>query len=409
MTEAAPLSLERAKRAALLLATAQAIGGSVGPIAIGTGGIVGAALLSPADQAYATVPVTTFIVGAAASSIPAALLMRRVGRRIGFMAGAGIGLVGALCATLTILAGSFILFALAMPLLGAANAFAQQYRFAAADASPPDFKPRAISWTLAGGVVTGVVGPQIAIHSQGVFAGSPGAGAFAAMIGLFALAALVLSRLDVPKPAPPVPGSAPARPLLAIVARRRFAVALISAIVSYALMSLVMTAGPLAMIAHDHSHAQSQEAIQWHVIAMFGPSFFTGSLIARFGKSAVATAGLLLIALSSTVALTGTGLFEFYTALILLGLGWNFGFIASTAIAADLYRPEEAFKVQAFNEFTLFGIVAFASFSSGKLLATVGWEAINLLVFPIVGICLMLISADAIAERRLARAGKMPA
>jgi MFS family permease len=167
-------------------------------------------------------------------------------------------------------------------------------------------------------------------------------------------------------------------------------------------MSLVMTATPLAMVGHHHSTADSQLAIQWHVIAMFAPSFFTGGLIARFGKSRMATTGFLLIAAGAGVALSGTSLMQFWAALILLGLGWNFAFITATAMLADLYRPEEAFKVQALNEFVLFGTVAVASFSSGGLLASAGWATINIIVLPIVAVCVLLIAAQRVAERRAA-------
>jgi MFS family permease len=173
-----------------------------------------------------------------------------------------------------------------------------------------------------------------------------------------------------------------------------------SAVASYALMSFVMTATPIAMIEHHHHHADAQLAIQWHVIAMFGPSFFSGSLVARWGKSTMAALGLVLIAVSAVVALTGTGLAQFWTALILLGIGWNFGFVASTAMVAELYRPEEAFRVQAMNEFILFAIVAMASFSAGKVLVGSGWETVNWIVFPVVAACLVLIAAQSIAERR---------
>jgi MFS family permease len=344
--------------------------------------------------------VTTFVVGSAIASIPAALMMRRIGRRAGFLLGVLLGGLGAAGAAAAIVAGSFWLFALAMSLMGAANAFGQQYRFAAADASEPAFKPKAISWVLAGGVVTGVLGPQVSIHARGILPDAPFAGPFVVLVGLYVVAAVILSRLVVPPPAPLVAGSDRGRPLSDIVLRRKFMVALMSAIASYALMSLVMTASPLAMIEHHHDHSDAQLAIQWHVIAMFGPSFFTGTLIARFGKPAMAAAGLLLIALAAAVALAGTEIVHFWTALILLGVGWNFGFVSSTAMVAELYRPAEAFRVQAVNEFLLFGTVAVASFSSGKLLASGGWETVNLFVFPVVAVCLMAISAQAIAERR---------
>jgi MFS family permease len=399
-TPGGPLPLPEAKRAARLLASAQAIGGSVGPIAIGTGGLVGISLLPPEDHALATLPVTAFVVGAAIASIPAALSMRRIGRRAGFMVGSLIGATGAVAAAAAIMAGSFLWFSMALLLIGVANAFGQQYRFAAADASEPSFKPKAISWVLAGGVVTGVLGPQIAIHGQGVIPSAPLAGPFAVLSVLLVVAALVLSRLRVPPPPPLRAAGDRGRSNLEILMRPKFLVALMSAVASYALMSFVMTATPIAMIEHHHHHSDAQLAIQWHVIAMFGPSFFSGSLVARWGKSTMAALGLVLIAVSAVIALTGTGLAQFWTALILLGIGWNFGFVASTAMVAELYRPEEAFRVQAMNEFILFGIVAMASFSAGKVLAGSGWETVNWIVFPVVAACLVLIAAQSIAERR---------
>jgi MFS family permease len=396
MTTALPLP--EAKRAALLLALASAIGGSAGPIAIGTGGLVGMALLPHDQMALATVPVSAFILGPALASIPAAMTMRRIGRRNGFIVGTAFGAIGAAIVTAGIVTGGFWLFCLGMVFLGAAGAFAQQYRFAAADAAPPDFRPNAISWVLAGGVVTGVVGPQLAIHAQGLIPGTPLAGPFLALVALFALTAIVLSLLRVPPP-PPIAKGAAGRPLMSILRQPKFLFALLAAVASYALMSLVMTATPLAMIEHHHSMADAQTGIQWHVIAMFGPSFFTGSLIARFGKPGIAAAGLLLIAASATVALLGTSLWHFWVALILLGVGWNFGFIASTAMVAELYRPEEAFRVQAMNEFILFSIVAIASFSSGGILVASGWTVVNLLVYPIVAISVLLIIVQAVTGR----------
>ncbi|BBE71536.1 MFS transporter [Oharaeibacter diazotrophicus] len=397
------LPLPAARAAARLLAVASAIGGSVGSIAIGTGGLVGATLLPPEQRSLATLPVTAFVVGSTLAAVPSALAMRRVGRRAGFVGGAAIGAVAALAAAAAISAGLFWTFCLAMIGLGAASSFGQQYRFAAADAAPAAFKPKAISWVLAGGIVTGVVGPQVSIHARALMPDAPYAGPYAALAAIFVVTALILSRLVVPPPRPVTAGGEGGRPLGAILLERRFLTALLSATASYALMTLVMTASPLAMIEHGHDHADTQHAIQWHVIAMFAPSFFTGSLIARFGKSMVAAAGLLIIALAATVALTGTALLHFYVALVLLGLGWNFGFIASTAMVAELYRPQEAFRVQAANEFLLFGLVALASFGSGKLLASGGWDAVNLIVFPIVAVGLMAISADAVAARRAGR------
>jgi MFS family permease len=400
MSEPQYLPLRKARQAALVLATATAFGGSVGPIAIGTGGLVGASLLPPDQIALATIPVTTFVIGSAIASIPAALAMRRIGRRAGFMSGALLGALGAVGSAASILLGSFVLFALAMAVMGASNAFIQQYRFAAADASEPSFKPKAISFVLVGGVVTGVLGPQVSIHTQWITPNAPLAGPFFVLSGLFVAAALVLSRLVVPAPAVVTTLSDRGRTLGEIVLKRKFIVALIVAISTYSLMSYVMTATPLAMVGHHHHHADAQLAIQWHAIAMFAPSFFCGSLIQRFGKVPVAASGLVLIALAAVVALSGTSLMHFWVALILLGVGWNFGFIAATAMVAGLYKPEESGRVQATNEFLLFGTVAMASFASGKLLAIYGWETMNLIVFPVVGICLLLMAFDGIATRR---------
>jgi MFS family permease len=393
----APLPLPAARRAALLLALASAIGGSAGPIAIGTGGLVGLALLPPEQAELATIPVAAYVIGSAAAAMPAALTMRRIGRRAGFMFGAGAGGLGAALTGFAIMAGSFWSFCVSLALLGVASAFIQQYRFAAADAAEPAYKPRAIAWVMAGGIVTGVVGPQVAIHARALLPDAPFAGPFFVLVVLFGLAMLALSRLEVP---PPPPLAAGGRLTGAIMRQPRFVVALVAAVASYALMSLVMTATPIAMIEHHHSHADAQTGIQWHVIAMFAPSFVTGGLIARFGKSAIAVAGLLLIALSATVAISGTGLWQFWVALVLLGVGWNFGFIASTAMVADLYRPEEAFRVQAVNEFILFAFVAVASLASGGLLAVGGWTVVNLIVYPVVLVTIGLVVGLAIADRR---------
>lgn len=356
-------------------------------------------LLPPDQVGYATFPVSAYVVGSALASVPAALTMRRIGRRLGFILGTAFGAMGGAISGTAIILANFWLFTIGMILIGSSGAFLQQYRFAAADAAEPAFKPRAISWVMAGSVTAGVLGPQIAIHAPALIPSAPLAGPFLALLGLYAVVAIILSRLVVPPPPPIVVGGS-GRPLASILMQPRFLVALLAAVASYALMSLVMTATPLAMIEHHHSHDEAQVAIQWHVIAMFGPSFFTGGLIARFGKSMIAAAGLLLIAAAATVALSGTDLWQFWTALILLGIGWNFGFIASTAMVAELYRPEEAFRVQAMNEFILFSIVAIASFSSGGILVSGGWTVVNILVYPIVAVCVLLIVLQALHERR---------
>ena len=394
------LPMLQARRASLLLAAAAAIGGSVGPIIIGTAGLVGLALLPSEQAGLATVPVSAYVLGSAISSAPAAMSMRRLGRRVGFMTGSAIGAVGALLAAAAISASAFWFFVCTMALLGVASAFAQQYRFAAADASEPSFKARAISWVMLGGVFTGVLGPQVAIHARGLTPIAPFAGPFLVQAGLFVITAILLSRLLVPAPLPYDVRVGHGRPVWTVLTQPRFFVAVLISVASFTPMTFVMTATPLAMIAHHHTQSNAQFAIQWHVIAMYAPSFLTGRLITRFGASTIATTGMLLIAAAATLALSGTQLPHFWGALILLGVGWNFGFISATTMVANLYRPEEAFRVQALNEFVLFSIVALASFSSGGVLARGGWHAINLLVYPIIAIGITLIAVRAHLERR---------
>lgn len=398
------LPLPLARRAALLLAAAGALAGSVGPIAIGMSGLIGLALLPEGEAAWATLPVTAFVVGSAMASIPAALLMQRVGRRNGFLIGLAVGAVASAAAAATVFAESFFAFTLSLVALGASGAFVQQYRFAAADAAEPPYKARAISFVMAAGVISGIIGPQVAINAGWFLPAFPLAGPFIILSGLMVVAAAFMVRLVVPPPAP-IATTGRGRPLRTIVLQPSFLVALLSAVAAFSLMSFVMTASPLAMVHHHHTAADSQLAIQWHVIAMFLPSFITGHLIARFGKNAVVVTGLALIAAAAAVGLTGTGIPHFWISLILLGVGWNFAFIAATAMLAEFYRPEESFRVQAVNEFVLFTIVALASLTSGGVLAAAGWAAVNIVVLPIVAICLAILAAHRIAEWRATRTG----
>jgi len=372
-----------ARRNALLLAAAQATGGAMMPIAIATGGLAGFYLLGD-DKSLATLPVTTLVLGTACGTVPAALLMRRVGRRPGFMVGAGIGVAGGIAACLAVLSGVFLFFCLATWLTGFAGAFVQQYRFAAADTASAAFRPKAISWVLAGGVITGVVGPQTVIFTRDLFSPIPFAGAFAAQAVLCLVAMIILAFVSIPKPVKPTHATGGGRSLPTILAEPRIAIAVLCAVVSYALMSLVMTAAPLAMVQCGFSEGQAALGIQWHVIAMFAPSFFTGTLIARYGRERITAAGLALLLGAGIVALTGITLAHFWIALVLLGLGWNFGFIGATAMLTDAQRPEERARVQAANDFMVFGVVAVASFSSGKILNAAGWESVNLTLVPFV-------------------------
>jgi MFS family permease len=378
-----------ARRNALVLAAAQAVGASSAPIVISLGGLAGFYLLGD-NKLLATLPITFFVLGVATGSMPAAMLMQKIGRRAGFQIGAFAPMAGGALAAYAIIIGSFWLLCLATACTGLGNSFVQQYRFAAADTASAAFRPKAISWVLIGGVITGVLGPQIVIFAKDALDPIPFAGAFLAQIVLACALIFVLSFLRIPKPAPIRAGQG-GRPLKEIATQSRFVVAVFCAIASYGLMSLVMTATPLAMVACDHSQTDAALGIQWHVIAMFAPSFFTGSLITRFGHERVIATGLLLLAGCGAVALAGVTLAHFWSALILLGIGWNFGFIGATAMLTETYRPEERSRVQGLNDFLVFGFQAFASLMSGALLNIAGWAAINIVIFPIVAMCFALL------------------
>jgi MFS family permease len=379
-----------AKHNAVVLAAAMALGGSSPAIVVSLGGLVGQTLAS--NKELATLPVSLLNLGLALGTIPAAMLMRKAGRRIGYVVGAGIGLAGGCLAAFGIASYSFVLFCLGTLIIGSYGSFNQSYRFAATDAASEAFKPRAISWVMTGGLIAGVVGPQTVIWTRDAVEGAPFAGAF---LGQAALAFLSMIVVWFLRPAPVSVASTNAgggRPLLEIVRQPRFIVAAVTGLVSYSLMTFMMTAAPLAMIGCGHSVGAAALGIQWHILAMFGPSFFTGRLISRYGKGPVTAAGLVLIAVSAVIGLSGITIAHFWITLILLGLGWNFGFIGATALVTDCYRPEERAKVQAANDFLIFGSVAVASFSSGKLLSAGGWESVNWLVFPPVLIALALLA-----------------
>lgn len=386
---------------ALVLTVAQAVSGSLFPIAISLGGLTGHYLA--ADKSLSTLPVTALNLGVALATIPAALLMRRIGRRSGFMTGAGAGVIGGIVSSVAILYGSFLLFTIGMLIAGFSGAFTQQYRFAAVDSGSDAFRAKAISWVLIGGLVGAVVGPQAAILTRNLFAPIPFAGAFLAMAVLAILSIAVLSFLAgrARQPQQQV-NRGGGRPLSEIARQPKFIAAVVCGIGSFGLMSLVMTAAPLAMVACGLGEDNAALGIQWHVLAMFAPSFVTGPLMARFGREPVMAAGMVILAGCATVALLGIDLPHFWISLVLLGIGWNFGFIGATALLTTTYRPEETGKVQGFNDFLVFGSVAIASFSSGTLFNSVGWSVINWLIFPVVVICLVTLGGAHIVGRRKA-------
>jgi MFS family permease len=382
--QVAPVTLtddRKARRNVFVLAAAGALGGSLPAIVFATAPIAAYDLLGE-DKSFATMPITAFVVGTAAGSVPAALLMRRIGRRPGFIAGVLLGAAGSALAALAMFLASFLLLSAGSFLVGFSAAFVQQFRFAAADTASPAFLPRAISWVMIGGIVSAVLGPQTVIHTADLFAPAPFAGAYVAGAVLALAAVLVLIFLDIPR-APLAKDRYHGRPLGEIARQPRFIIAVACAVSAYALMSFVMTAAPLAMVLHHHHRDAAVLGIQWHVLAMFGPSFFTGSLIARFGAERIIATGLLLLVGCALVALAGTSISHFWAALVLLGIGWNFAFIGGTTLLTLTYWPEEKERVQALNDFIIFGIVALASFLSGEMLLRGGWDVLNFVVLPV--------------------------
>ncbi len=384
--------LAATKRQTLVFAASQAILGSVAPIAISMGALAGLYLLGP-DKSLATAPVTGFNVGVALGALPAAWAIKTLGQKHGFMIGSLISALGGACAALALFQYSFVMFILALALMGLGGAFTQQFRFAAADNAPAAFKAQAISWVLGGGIVSAVLGPQAVIATRDVFLPVQFAGAYAAIV-LFGLAGFaILTQLRV---SPVVAAQSDntvslgtGRPLMEIIRQQRFIVALICSVGSYSLMSFVMTGAPLAMVGCGFTANEATLGIQWHVLAMFGPSFFTGKLIARFGKETIVATGLVILMLCALVALSGIHLWQFWTSLILLGLGWNFGFIGATSMVTDCYKPEEKGAVQGFHDFVLFSSVALSSLFSGKILYVWGWNMVNIIIFPVTILCLV--------------------
>jgi predicted MFS family arabinose efflux permease len=399
MTSATPAERE-ARRTALILAAAQAIVGSAAVVAFSLGAIAGHSLLG-ADKSLATAPITGFNVGVALGAMPAAWLIRLLGQRQGFMAGTLITAFGGLIATVALFESSFWLFVAGLLTIGLGGAFVQQFRFAAADNAPPEFKARAISFVLAGGVFTAIIGPQIVIFTRELLAPVMFAGAFAAILGLAAAGAVLLSFLRVHEKTSSHSEHVdePARELSEIIMQPQFAVGLLCAVGSYALMSFVMTGAPLAIVGCGFSPDNAALGISWHVMAMFGPSFFTGALITRFGKETIVATGLVLLIGCAIVALSGIALWQFWMALILLGLGWNFAFIGATAMVAGSYRESEKDKVQGLHDFVLFGSVAFGSLTSGAVYNAWGWDMLNWIVFPVTLICLAALGLLVLARR----------
>ena len=376
---ALPIDDRLARRNALVLAFTQALSGGNNTVIASTGGILGA-MLAP-DKGLATLPITMMVVGMWLGTLPVGGLARRFGRRFALQVGSGFGVVSGLISYVAVMQASFLLFLIGCFCAGLYAAAHQSYRFAACDTASERFRAKAVSWVLAGGILAGVIGPQLVILTKDQWPPYLFAATYLAQAAVALIAAGVLMLLRIPRPVGANQANS-GRPLREIARMPRFIVAVACGVASFTMMNLVMTSAPVAMVGCGHSVTDATLGIQWHVLAMYGPSFFTGTVIQRFGLERVIVSGLILIALSAVVGILGLSVAHFWTALVLLGIGWNFAFIGATTMVTHCHRPEERNKVQAFNDFLIFGSMAIGSFSSGKVLATLGWAAVNQLVFP---------------------------
>ncbi len=385
-----------AARNALVLAAAQALAGGNNAIIVATGGIAGS-LLAP-SPVLATLPISVMVVGIWIGTLPVGMLAKAYGRRFALQAGSAVGVLSGIISCAAMLSGSFALLLLGMLCGGLYAAAHQSYRFAAADTASTHFRAKAVSWVLAGGVFSAIIGPQIVILTRNVWPAYLFAATYLAQSACAVIAVAVLGLLRIPRPAM-AETFADGLPLAEIVRKPRFIVAASCGLASYAMMILMMTSAPLAMVMCNHSVGDAALGIQWHVIGMYAPSFFTGALIARLGLRTIMAAGLTLIVAAAIVGLTGVALWNFWISLLLLGVGWNFSFIGATTLVTECCGPHERNKVQAFNDFLIFGSMAIASFSSGALLARYGWTAVNEVVFPVVIAAAVLLAWGTFARR----------
>jgi MFS family permease len=329
------------------------------------------------DKSLATIPMALQFAAAMITTIPASLFMGRFGRRVGFSIGQTVGACGASLAAFSIFTQSFWLFCTASLLLGFHVAFWQYYRFAAADSVNQDFKAKAISYVLAGGVVASILGPELAKFGEKLLEPVLFSGVYVIIAGLCVATLFLIQAIQIPTPTKISWNSKSGRSILKIMRQPTFIVAVMSGMLGYGTMTFVMIATPLAMNFCGFSFADSATVIQWHVFAMFSPSFFTGNLIKRFGVLNIILAGVLLISCAITINLSGIEFLNFTLGLICLGLGWNFMFIGGTTLMTEAYTPDERAKTQAANDFIILSITTIAAFSSGAIQHSIGWTAVN--------------------------------
>jgi MFS family permease len=375
----------RAKRNVIVLVLAQAILGAQMPLVFTIGGLAGQSLAP--NICFATLPISLIVLGSMLTATPISAFMQKYGRRAGFVVGAMGGAAGGAVGAFGLYIASFPVFLVGSLLTGIYMSAQGFYRFAAADTASDDFKPKAISYVMAGGLASAIIGPQIVKLTADAYV-ITFMGTYAAVIALNLVGALLFVFLDIPRPEAPGADTPRGRTRWELITTPRIAVAVICAMVSYALMNLVMTSTPLAVVGCGFDKNNAADVVTAHVLAMFAPSFFTGHLIARFGVERIVGTGLVILAAAGAVGLSGVELENFFVALILLGLGWNFGFIGATAMLAQSHAPHERGRMQGMNDLIVFGGVTLASLSSGGLMncsggsAEAGWTAVNIAMVP---------------------------
>lgn len=372
-------------RNVIVLVAAQALLGSQMAMVFVVGGLAGQSLAS--NVCFATLPISLIVLGSMIAASPMSALMQKFGRRAGFFTGTAAGAVGGAIGAYGLYLASFPVFLAGSFITGIYMSAQGFYRFAAADTASDAFRPKAISYVMAGGLASAIIGPQLVkVTAQAMVI--PFMGTYLAVIALNVIGALLFFFLDIPKPRAPTAESPKGRTRIELLKTPRIAVAVICAAVSYALMNLVMTSTPLAVVGCGFTEGNAADVVSGHVLAMFAPSFFTGHLIARFGVERIMGLGLLILAGAGAVALQGIELGNFFVALILLGLGWNFGFIGATTMLAGAHEPHERGRMQGLNDLLVFGAVTVASLASGGLMncsggdAQTGWTAVNLAMAP---------------------------
>ncbi|MFL6623962.1 MAG: MFS transporter [Sulfurifustis sp.] len=334
-------------------------------------------------RAAATLPIGLQFAATLATTMPAAFVMKHIGRRAGFLIGAVLGIAGSLLAAYAIWAGNFVLFCAGLMLNGMFNGFGTYYRFAAADAAGPDYRAQAISYVLAGGVVAALLGPNLARLTAGILPTTPFTGSYLALVAVYIVTLITLLFVDIPAPTA-AERAASGGPLAALVRRPAFAVAVLGGMIAFAVMNLIMTSTPLAM--HDAHYAFGDAAfiIQWHMLGMFAPSFVSGRLIARYGTLPIMQCGAALLALCAGIDIASQALWAIWLALVLLGIGWNFLFVGATTLLTGTYAPEEKAKAQALNDFLILGTTTATAFFAAPLHYHFGWSVINAAVIPLI-------------------------